>query len=107
MITSNSLVSFANIIVEFVFAKNPAEATQEIRDQISGIRNDLPTEMEEPVLTRFDPADQPIVSLTLSSPALGGPELTRMADPEMTRKLRGIPGVAQVTVVGGIQREMV
>ena len=105
--TSNSLDSFANIIVEFVFEKNPAEATQEIRDQISGIRNDLPVEMEEPVLTRFDPADQPIVSLTLSSPGLGGAELTRMADPEMTRKLRGIPGVAQVNVVGGVQRELV
>ena len=106
-ITSNSLDSFANIIVEFVFEKKPAEASQEIRDQISSIRNDLPVEMEEPVLTRFDPSDQPIVSLTLSSPVLKGPELTRMADPEMTRKLRGIPGVAQVTVVGGIEREMV
>src|SRR6478609_2917206 len=105
--TSNSLDSFANIIVEFVFEKNPAEATQEIRDQISGIRNDLPVEMEEPVLTRFDPADQPIVSLTLSSPGLHSAELTRMADPDMTRKLRGIPGVAQVTVVGGVQRELV
>src|SRR3954467_6333353 len=105
--TSNSLDSFANIIVEFVFEKNPAEAMQEIRDQISGIRNDLPVEMKEPVLTRFDPADQPIVSLTLSSPGLGGPELTRMADPDMTRKLRGIAGVAQVTVVGGVQRELV
>src|SRR6188472_3799087 len=105
--TSNSLDSFANITVEFVFGKNPSEASQEIRDQISGIRNDLPVEMEEPVLTRFDPADQPIVSLTLSSPGLRGAELTRMADPEMTRKLRGLPGVAQVTVVGGVQRELV
>src|SRR3954470_6704054 len=105
--TSNSLDSFANIIVEFVFEKNPAEAMQEIRDQISGIRNDRPVEMKEPVLTRFDPADQPIVSLTLSSPGLGGPQLTRMADPDMTRKLRGIAGVAQVTVVGGVQRELV
>ena len=34
--------------------------------------------MEEPILTRFDPNDQPIVSLTLSSPALYG----RRADPD-------------------------
>ena len=75
--TSSSLDSFGNIIVEFVFEKDPQQATQEIRDKISGIRNDLPTEMEEPILTRFDPADQPIVSLTLSSPGLTGAELTR------------------------------
>ena len=82
-------------------------ATQEIRDEISGIRNELPPEMEEPILTRFDPQDQPIVSLTLSSPGLTGAELTRMADPDITRRLRGIPGVASVDLVGGIERELV
>jgi HAE1 family hydrophobic/amphiphilic exporter-1 len=105
--TSSSLDGFGNIIVEFVFEKDPQEASQEIRDEISGIRNDLPVEMEEPILTRFDPADEPILSLTLSSPGLDGPALTRMADPDITRRLRGIPGVAQVDLVGGIERELV
>jgi HAE1 family hydrophobic/amphiphilic exporter-1 len=104
---SNSLDGYGNIIIEFVFEKDPQQATQEVRDQISGIRNDLPVEMKEPVLTRFDPNDQPIVSLTLSSTALHGAELTRMADPEITRRLRGIPGVATVDLVGGITRELV
>ena len=58
------------IIVEFVFEKDLQEATQDIRDEISEIRNDLPPEMEEPILTRFDPADLPIVSLALSSTTL-------------------------------------
>jgi HAE1 family hydrophobic/amphiphilic exporter-1 len=105
--TSNSLDSFGNIIVEFVFEKDPQQAMQDVRDEISSIRNDLPPEMEEPILTRFDPNDQPIVSLTLSSPALGGAELTRMVDPDITRRLRGVPGVAQVNLVGGIERELV
>jgi HAE1 family hydrophobic/amphiphilic exporter-1 len=105
--TSSSLDGFGNIIVEFVFEKDPQQASQEIRDEISGIRNDLPQEMEEPILTRFDPADQPIVSLTLSSPGLSGAELTRMADPGITRRLRGISGVAQVDLVGEVEREMV
>ena len=67
---SNSLDGYATIIVEFEFGKDPQVATQEIRDKISAIRNDLPTEMEEPILTQFDPADQPIMSLTLSSTGL-------------------------------------
>ncbi len=105
--TSNSLDSFGNIIVEFVFEKDPQTATQEIRDEISGIRNELPPEMEEPILTRFDPQDQPIVSLTLSSPGLTGAELTRIADPDITRRLRGLPGVASVDLAGAIERELV
>ena len=105
--TSNSLDSFGNIIVEFVFEKDPQQAMQDVRDEISSIRNDLPPEMEEPILTRFDPNDQPIVSLTLSSPTLAGAELTRMVDPDITRRLRGIAGVAQVNLVGGIERELV
>jgi hydrophobic/amphiphilic exporter-1 (mainly G- bacteria), HAE1 family len=105
--TSNSLDSFGNIVVEFVFEKDPQQATQEIRDEISGIRNQLPIEMEEPILTRFDPQDQPIVSLTLSSAGLNGAELTRLADPDITRRLRGIPGVASVDLAGGIERELV
>jgi len=104
---SSSLDSYASIVVEFDFAKDPKVATQEIRDKISSIRNDLPPEMEEPILTQFDPADRPIVSLTLSSPGLTGAELTRMADPDITRRLRGISGVASVNLVGAIERELV
>ena len=86
-IQSNSLDGYGVIITIFQFEKDLQESTQEIRDKISEIRNELPPEMEEPILTRFDPNDQPIVSLTLSSPALEGPELTRMADPGITRRL--------------------
>ena len=95
---SNSLDGYASIIVEFDFSKDPRLATQEVRDKISEIRNDLPTEMEEPILTQFDPADRPILSLALTSPGLTGAELTRIVDPGITRKLRGITGVATVNL---------
>ena len=104
---SNSLDSFANIIVEFDFSKDPRLASQEVRDKISEIRNELPMEMEEPILTQFDPADRPIMSLTLSSTGLSGAELTRIADPDITRRLRAISGVASVDLVGAIERELV
>jgi hydrophobe/amphiphile efflux-1 (HAE1) family protein len=105
-ITSSSLDSFGLVIVEFVYEKDLQEATQQIRDEIGVIRADLPPELEEPVLTRFDPADLPIVSMVLASPSRRGPELTLLADPGVTRQLRGIPGVAEVRVVGGITREL-
>jgi HAE1 family hydrophobic/amphiphilic exporter-1 len=97
---------YAQIITLFVFEKDPQIGTQDIRDAISGIRQDLPVEMKEPVLQRFDPADIPIVSITMNSQTMTPAQLTRLADPGITSKLKGIPGVAQVQLVGGVKREM-
>jgi len=97
---------FAVIFIEFVFEKPLSEATQDIRDAISGIRNDLPDEMEEPIIKKFNDTDRPIVSLAISSERLTPAELTRLADPGITRELRSIPGVADVTVTGKQEREL-
>ncbi len=103
---SQSLDSFGVIVAEFEFGKEPAEAVQEIRDKISEIRNELPPEIEEPILKRFDPNDFPIVTLALTSPTLTGAQLTQIADPGVTNALRGIRNVAEVLVVGAIEREI-
>jgi HAE1 family hydrophobic/amphiphilic exporter-1 len=105
-IRSTSIDGFATIVVIFVFGKSPDQASQDVRDAISTVRGTLPSEMEEPILRKFDPNDLPIVSLALSSQTVDPGDLTRMADPDMTKELRGIPGVAQVNVVGGVEREI-
>ncbi len=105
-VTSSSLDGFAQIIVQFQFGKDPDQAAQDVRDAISSIRGDLPPEMKDPIIKKFDPSDQPIVSLTVSSTVLTPGDLTRLADPGITKDLRGINGVAQVTVVGGVNPEI-
>jgi HAE1 family hydrophobic/amphiphilic exporter-1 len=105
-VRSISQDGFAQVVVVFDFEKDLQEASQDIRDQISTIRGDLPPEMEEPILSRFDPQDEPILSLTLSAPGRDAVQLTRLADPGITRVLRGVSGVASVTVRGGVEREM-
>lgn len=105
-ITSTSTDGFAQIIVQFVFSKSPDQASQDVRDAISGIRDKLPPEMKEPILTKFDPNDLPIVSLVLRAKGMGPAELTLLADPGITKELRAINGVAQVNVVGAVDREI-
>ena len=96
----------ATFIVFFDFEKDIQQASQDIRDAISTKREDLPTEMKEPVLTRFDPSQAPVLSLALTSSTIPVPLLTRVADPMIVRDLRTVPGVAQASVVGGVKREM-
>jgi HAE1 family hydrophobic/amphiphilic exporter-1 len=97
---------FAQITTFFVFEKDLQQATQDIRDAISAKRQDLPGEMEEPLFRRFDPTDRPIVTLALFSESATPAQLTRLADPTITRELRSIPGVANVQVSGGLKREL-
>jgi len=96
----------AQFTVFFDFEKDVQVASQDIRDAISTKRADLPTEMEEPVLTRFDPSQQSVLSLALTSSTIPTATLTRIADPMIVRDLRTVTGVAQVSVVGGLEREL-
>ncbi len=97
---------FAQITTEFVFSKPLADATQEIRDAIGTKRQDLPQEIEEPILRKFNETDAPIVTLSLFSTSLTPAQLTQIADPGITRELRSIPGVADVAVTGAVKREL-
>lgn len=97
---------FAQIVTQFVFSKDLQEATQDIRDAISVKRQDLPQEIEEPILKKFNPTDAPIVTLGLASSTLTPAQLTLLADPGITRELRAIPGVADVSITGAVKREL-
>ena len=98
---STSTDGFAQIVVQFVFSKDVNQATQDVRDAISAVRGQLPQEILEPMIARFDPNSLPIVSLALTSSSLSTPELTALADQQIADELRAIAGVAQVNVVGG------
>ncbi|MGH7688236.1 MAG: efflux RND transporter permease subunit [Gemmatimonadaceae bacterium] len=105
-VTGQAYDGYASVLIEFYYGKDLNVATQEARDAISSIRSDLPDEMKEPVITKFNDTDRPIVSLALSSSVLSPAELTRLADPDITRQLRAIPGVADVEVFGNVNREL-
>ncbi|HEV8216230.1 MAG TPA: efflux RND transporter permease subunit, partial [Gemmatimonadaceae bacterium] len=97
---------YSMVMIEFLFGKDMNVASQEVRDGISSIRSDLPTEMKEPIIQKFNNTDRPIVSIALSSTVLSPPELTRLADPGITRELRALQGVADVQIFGKVEREL-
>ncbi|MDR0786710.1 MAG: efflux RND transporter permease subunit [Gemmatimonadota bacterium] len=104
-ITSNSLEGVSLIVVEFDLGRDANEAAQDIRAKIDGVRRQLPTDIEQPVVQTFDPGAAPILSLALSSTTLSVPELTTLAD-GVRKKVEAISGVGQVQVAGGLNREV-
>jgi HAE1 family hydrophobic/amphiphilic exporter-1 len=80
-------------------------AANDVRDKIAYLRSDLPEDIEEPVIRKFDPKDEPIVQIALVS---GGPvgETFEYADEVVKPALTRIPGVATVGLIGGREREI-
>lgn len=104
--TSNATDGLAQFTITFDFEKKVAEASQDVRDAISEIRGDLPQEIEEPVISKFDPGEQSLLSLSVASPSRDAKQLTLIADPTVVRVIRSVPGVASATVTGGVYPEM-
>ncbi len=97
---STSTDGFAQIIAQFKFGSPTDQATQDVRDAISAVRAQLPTEIIEPIVQRFDPSSQPILSLALTSTTLTPSELTEIADKTIGGEMRSVAGVAQVNIAG-------
>ena len=73
----------------FVFEKDIQQASQDIRDAISAIRDHLPVEMKEPVLSRFDPSGP------ADRPALAHLDDARRAEPHAHRRSGTDEGAAR------------
>ncbi len=103
-IESRSSEGLSLIIVEFTLETKSIEAAQEVREKISSIRPELPADIEEPVVQRYDPESEPIITIVM-----GGDrppkELTSLADKLVKEKLESIEGVGAASIVGGSERE--
>ncbi|HEX2166686.1 MAG TPA: efflux RND transporter permease subunit, partial [Longimicrobiales bacterium] len=105
-ITSISLEGVSQVIVEFDLDRDGDQAATDIRSKIDLIRRQLPEDIDPPVVQKFDPADQPIISLALASNTMGVAELTRLADEDVRRRLESVSGVGNVQLAGGLLREI-
>ncbi|MEM6434345.1 MAG: efflux RND transporter permease subunit, partial [Cyanobacteria bacterium P01_D01_bin.115] len=81
-------------------ALNDATAT------LNRTRDDLPDNVGEPRLFKFDPSQLPVYEMALTSESLPDSALRIFADEELARELNTLPGVASVDVSGGLQEEV-
>jgi len=69
-------------------------------------RSQLPDNIEDARIFKFDPSQFPIYEFALTSPSLSLTELRLFADEELGRELAIVPGVAGIDVVGGVKEEI-
>ncbi|HEX7937479.1 MAG TPA: efflux RND transporter permease subunit, partial [Gemmatimonadaceae bacterium] len=105
-ITSVSLEGVSQVIVEFELGRKVDDAAQDLRSKLDGIRRDLPDDIDPPIVQKLDPAAQPTLSMALSSATLPLVPMTTLANETLRRRLEAVPGVGEVRVSGGAEREV-
>lgn len=104
-ISSTAQEGYSLTVIEFSIESDPLNDAAEVRDKVSSIRGDLPTDIEEPVVQRYDPQSEPIMSLSVSG-RQSFRDLTDYVDDVIRPRLESIAGVGQAELVGGTEREI-
>jgi len=104
-IQTQSQEGYSLVVAEFVLEKDGKEAAQEVREKVAQIRGDLPEDIEEPIIARWDPESQPIISLTISADR-PLKEITTFTKDHIKKRLESIPGTGSVNLYGGHEREI-
>jgi HAE1 family hydrophobic/amphiphilic exporter-1 len=97
--------SYSVTVVEFDGDRVSNDAAQDVRTKISSIRSTLPQDIEEPIISRFEMNDTPVLSLALTG-SLSRTALTDLVDDVVVPVVNTVNGVGAVKINGGSQREI-
>jgi len=94
------------VVIEFNLNVDIKFAENEVRDAVTRAKRNLPEDIDEPLIKRVDPADQPILILSVSTPNMKPQEAYDLADQVVKPKLEQVNQVGQVEIYGGRKREI-
>jgi multidrug efflux pump subunit AcrB len=105
-ITSQVSEGSSTTFIEFQFGTNLTQAVDDVRDAITRVRNNLPNDANEPIISRLTIAGQPVVTFGVDSSTLGETELSWFVDLTVAREISALPGVGSIRRIGGVAREI-
>jgi len=99
--TSRSSVGSAIVILQFDLSRDINSAARDVQAAINAAAGFLPTNLPRaPIYRKLNPADAPILALTLESDVVPHPQLYDIASSVFAQKLSQVQGVGQVFVGG-------
>ena len=104
-ISSTSSEGRSTVRVRFVWGTDIDTAAIDVQGKLEDEINELPDDVVRPRIRKFDIASFPVVLLGISS-TLAPVELTELIENQIRYRFARIPGVAQVDVFGGFNREV-
>ena len=101
-ITSSSSLSSTRVTLQFDLGKNIDSAAREVQAAINAARVTLPSSLPgNPVYRKANPADSPVMILSLTSKSLTRGQMYDAASTVLAQRISQIEGVGNVNVGGG------
>jgi hydrophobe/amphiphile efflux-1 (HAE1) family protein len=92
--------------INFVLGTNTDRATNDVRNAVAQIRQNLPQDINDPIVKRLEFSGGPIMTYAVTSESRSVEDLSNLVDQTISRTLLGVRGVAQINRVGGVDREI-
>lgn len=105
IISSSSQENVSVVTVQLKQKTNASDAQTDAQRKIDNIKNDLPDGVDEPVISKFSSSDIPVLKMSAFG-NIGETELYDLVDQTIKPILLNVPGVGQVMLIGGNQREI-
>ncbi len=100
--TSTSTLGSTSITLQFELDRDVNAAAREVQAAINAARSQLPANLpNNPSYRKVNPADSPVMLLTLVSEIYSKPQMYELASTLVQQKLSQIKGVGQVFATGG------
>ena len=100
--TSTSQLGSTGITLQFDLSRNIDAAARDVQAAINAALGQLPANLPtRPNWRKVNPADAPIMILSLTSETISKPRMYDVADSILAQKLSQVPGIGQVFVGGG------
>jgi CzcA family heavy metal efflux pump len=104
-VRSATAVGIAVIWVEFEWGEDIYRARQTVSERISAVAADLPPQVDPPLLAPVSSIMGEILFVALRSDRHDALDLRTIAETDVRRRLLAVPGVSQVVVTGGGERQ--
>jgi len=99
-ITSRSQDGQSSISIEFAPGRDVESAANDVRDRVGAAANNLPAEVEAPVVRKVDADAAPIMFMVISKPGWSPLQLSDWVDRNLLDRFSSIDGVARVFIGG-------
>ncbi|HEY0298326.1 MAG TPA: efflux RND transporter permease subunit, partial [Arachidicoccus sp.] len=104
-ITSSSMEGASIITIRLLNGVDVDKAISDAQRKVDGITSQLPTNVDKPILNKFSSDDIPILTMSITS-TNDARSLYDIIDQQIKPQIANVPGVGQVTVIGGTERQI-